>query len=183
MQASLVELQVPACCVGATASAFASSVFKSIGIDESFVVDSAIKQLGETLARAEKRPSRTVKDVHKICMAVTPVMTLCLREFFGNQLGSKPEQLKLLHESQIPSLLLKYLGLTLRAGHPVTPLPAAAEEASSYACKSYTMAVEFLTGLLGTCLECYNSRSYMKDCQAVLEQLQPFSEAREPGRG
>ena len=165
------------------ASALVASGLAAMGIDEEVLAECAVKQLGATLAIVEKRPSRTIKDVHKICTVVTPVMTTCMRGFIGEQtlLGSKPEHLKLLHESQIPSLLLKYLGLTPRAGHPVTPLPAAAEEASVYACKSYKAAVEFVTRVLTTCNRHKNS-SYREDCEAILEQLHPASEAGEPGK-
>ena len=141
--------------------------------------DRVLRELGSALARSG--PCKSIKDVHKLCQAVIPLLSMLLHGVFADKnLEQSPEYLQLLLELSIPANLVKFMALALRAGHSMVALPESAKDASVLAAAGWALGADLYSGLVGLC---HNERStsHERHSSAVVEQLAVGSEGGEPG--
>jgi hypothetical protein len=139
--------------------------------------ESLLRNLGSVLA--ENSSCKTVKHVHKLCVALLPHLraSVCL---LSGELET--QHLQLFLELKIPANLVKFMALTLRAGYPLTPLPESAKATSEIAAHVWTLGADLFKCLIGLCPKDTNS-PYSTFGRALIEQLATGIEGQEPGKG
>ena len=144
--------------------------------------DAVLKRLGASLTLVHQ-PCKTIKDVLKLCEHVVPCLAaLYTGPEFHSSLERRPELLSLMVQLQIPTKLLQFMALVLRAGYPATPLRGSARATSLCAATAWCSAAEVMSKMLAACCEQYRKRDAdTMTCKVIMAQLHPFGSLEPPG--
>ena len=151
-----------------------------------------LRRVGNKLLQVNE-PCKTMKDVNKLCTAVYPTLSLMFQRCLVGPAGcplhimqgalESPNLFRILVPRDIPSNLLNFMGLCVRAGCPLCALAQTATSHSLAAVEAWPPAAEFLLCILDACLEhAISSPELVTTCRAVMSQLQPHDLTREPGK-
>ena len=140
-----------------------------------------LEELGTAL-KDTGRQCKSLKNVEKLCYSVYPSLSELLNgPRADNFLVSSPELLPLLSRHSIPTNLVAFMGLVLRAAYPSGPLPPSSTATSLRAAAAWSLAADFFKGMMDACYLNYNSPMHQSHCRAVLDQLQPHDTHAQPG--
>ena len=139
-----------------------------------------ILQLGNSLSLAAIKPPRTIREIAALCRAVAPDM-FNLRLVVGETGASALLGcLQKLLELDVPANLVKFMNLTLRAGHPMTQPSEATKKSCEIAAHLWAQAAVLFRELVQVCKR-FPGEHHYELCLTVMDQLLPVTSNGDPG--